>query len=132
MNRATSLASHLGPQTIPSEASATPATPQADTHAPLRADVFVGHQRLEVHARNAQELWRQTSQFEDLPNRCGLCTSVDLAPSYRRVREFSFYSIQCRNCRAHLPLGQRKDGGLFPKHLIGWTPARHPIDASTT
>jgi hypothetical protein len=132
MNRTTPITANLACSTVTAAPPVTTVTPQVSAHAPLRADVFVGGQRVEIHARSAQELWRQTCQFEEFPSRCGLCNSVDLTPGYRRIREFEFYSIQCRTCGSTLPLGQRKDGGLFPKLRVGWQPARHPSDTGSS
>ncbi len=79
---------------------------------------------MEIHARDVREIWRQIAFFEDLPTACGECGSIDLVPGYRPVREFEFYSLCCRACRAELPMGRRRDGGLFPKHSVGWQPNR--------
>jgi hypothetical protein len=94
----------------------------------LHAEVFIGLVRIEVRAPDIQELIRQISQFDQLPATCGHCGGLDLAPRHRRVREFEFFSLHCSSCHWTLPLGRRRDGGLFPRLAKGWQP---PWEANT-
>ncbi len=91
----------------------------------LRAAIRIGLLEIQVESLNLRDLWREVANLEALPQTCGLCGSIDLIPAYRRVQDFEFFSLACRPCGGHLKLGQRKDGGLFPKNHLGWFPA-HP------
>ena len=46
---------------------------------------------------------------------CGSCECKDIRPVVRYVGEYTYYEFRCRACGHALQLGQRKDGGLFPK-----------------
>jgi len=102
-----------------------PATVSPPQLAPLQlvSEHRVGLQTITLRASTLRDLWREMATLEELPPTCGLCGSIDLMPAYRRVREFEFFSLACRACGGYLKLGQRQDGGLFPKRHLGWFPA---------
>lgn len=104
-----------------STATASEATPPR--HPILRAAIRIGLLEVHVESLHLRDLWREVANLEALPLKCGLCASIDLIPAYRRVQDFEFFSLACRNCGGQLKLGQRKDGGLFPKTHLGWLPA---------
>lgn len=50
---------------------------------------------------------------------CGMCKSVNIRPSFRKVKGYEYYELQCNDCGARLGFGQTKEEQkLFPKRKL--------------
>lgn len=84
--------------------------------------------RVEVQGKDAKEVIAEIGFFSELNARsggkCGLCDSEHVSFRHRVHSENDFYELCCDDCGGQYAIGQRKDGGLFPrgdKDTGGWS-----------
>lgn len=69
--------------------------------------------------KNVKELLKALTDVQEVfaqNTRCGACQSDRTIARHREAKGFDFYERVCLDCRAHLALGQTKEGDhLFPK-----------------
>lgn len=76
----------------------------------------VGNSVISISGKDEKDLIEQVSFFEELPCECGKCQSKNLGFRYRRAKDYDFYELRCKDCRATFALGQKKEGGgLYPR-----------------
>lgn len=76
----------------------------------------IGGQIIECSAPTLLEAIALASPLSEMPERCGLCNSENLALNHRTAQGYHFYGLRCRSCGGEFACGQRRDGGeLFPK-----------------
>lgn len=82
----------------------------------------LGAHVVEITAPTLKQAIEEASILAELPQKCGLCGSPDIALHERKAKSQStgdvhqFFDLLCRDCGADFPLGQARDRvRLFPK-----------------
>lgn len=87
---------------------------------PISTRIKVGNSLLiTISAGDEKELIEKASFFGELPCKCGKCGGGNIAFKYRKAtsrgKDYDFYELTCKDCDATYSLGQRMDGGLYPR-----------------
>lgn len=86
---------------------------------PLQSEFKFGASTIKINAKNAKDWFVQMSIFSELPHSCGKCDCDKIGPVHRVVGQDNdeYFNLKCLNpeCGAIFDVGQRRDGGLFPK-----------------
>lgn len=102
-----------------------------------------GRLAFEIQAEDVKTIFRQISEVQevfDADATCGCCGSTNLRYMARKVDDYDFYELSCKDCSARFAFGQAKKGGaLFPKrkdedgHWLpnrGWSKYQKPGEAA--
>ncbi len=78
-----------------------------------------GRISFEVEGESAKALFAQIAGIQeifDVEHECGMCKSKDIRFRVRKADKFTYYELNCQECRARLDFGQSQDlVSLFPK-----------------
>jgi hypothetical protein len=75
--------------------------------------------KINVQAKSIEDLIIDTSLLYELPCKCGKCESDDLGFRFRTSKsngkKYDFFELKCLACEATYALGQKMEGGLYPR-----------------
>lgn len=78
----------------------------------------VGGYTIEVEGKDAEELFRNTAEMQELlsyGNKCGKTGNPDVIMRVRTSGDYEFFEYVCPESNTTLSLGRTKAGGFFPK-----------------
>lgn len=104
-------------------------TNQPENNMQIKLITKVGPNLLvEVFAADIKDAIKDISFFNELAARsggkCGLCESENVSLRHRSHEANDFFELACGDCGGQYAIGQRKDGGLYPrgdKETGGWS-----------
>jgi len=75
--------------------------------------------KIKVEGDSDKDAMKGVGIFGEILPKCGHCGSDALVPTCRSSGGYDYYEVKCTSCGYSLALGQRKEGGLYPKE---WKP----------
>lgn len=84
--------------------------------------IKIGSKSLEITGEgDNKQVIKNFSFWSQLPDKCGLCKSNNMALNYRSPKGNDYYGLKCLDCGADLNFGQYKQGGgFFLRSDEGW------------
>lgn len=84
----------------------------------MKLSTTIGNFTVEVEGETQEELFSNMAEMAELLSAgaaCGKSGQTDTIPRKRVSGEYTFYEWYCVSSGAALALGQKKNGGFFPK-----------------
>jgi hypothetical protein len=89
--------------------------------------VKIGNGMIEIEGKDFKEVWAKAGFLNDVPRKCSLCGSEDVAPMYKTPKGYEYYGMKCRSCGAEQTFHSKKDDG---SPFIKWDDKFEKYDGS--